>query len=877
MKASLIRKKFLDFFESKKHKIVSSAPIVVKNDPTLMFINAGMNQFKDCFLGNTKPNDRRVADTQKCLRVSGKHNDLEEVGVDTYHHTFFEMLGNWSFGDYFKKEAIEWAWELLTDVYKLDKDRLYITIFEGDTEDQLAPDNESVDLWKEHVEEEKIILASKKDNFWEMGETGPCGPCSEIHLDLRDDLERKRTPGKELVNKDHPQVIEIWNLVFIQFNRLKDGSLQKLKEAHVDTGMGLERLTAAIQGKKSNYDTDLFMPLINALEDKSGFKYSNKKEVDIAFRVIADHIKAIAFAISDGELPSNNKAGYVIRRILRRAVRYGYNFLSFQEPFLYDLVPVLANQYEDIFPELSQQQDFIQKVIKEEEKSFLKTLERGLSLLDSWLSKNKNVDKIPGKVCFELYDTYGFPLDLTSLIAKENYKAIDQEGFEKELQTQKKRSKKDAEKDTGDWVIVNSLSKSSQFKGYDTCSLKSKIEKYRYVHDSKSKKKYHIVLESTPFYPEGGGQVGDTGFLVDSSSNKKTQVVNTLKENDLIIHITEILPENVNGSFDCVVNEKRRKEIMRHHSATHLLHSALRSVLGSHVAQKGSLVNENLLRFDFSHYAKLTEEEVDKVEELVNTKIRESIPKLEEREVEMEKALEKGAMALFGEKYSEKVRVITFGENYSVELCGGTHINSTGEIGLFKIISESSIASGIRRIEALTGGKALDYVNSKLKELEEVSELLKRPKTIAKAVESLMAEKNKAVKILEDVQQRQVGETVKYLLENKVKEINGVKLINQKINVISSDQLKSIALQLREKTENLIVALATIINDKPQIAISISDKTLEEKELHAGKMVKEIAGKFLKGGGGGQPFFATAGGKDNSKVEEALKEVEKYI
>ncbi len=741
MKSAEIRKKFLEFFESKQHKIVPSAPMVVKDDPTLMFTNAGMNQFKDIFLGNKEAKAPRVADTQKCLRVSGKHNDLEEVGMDTYHHTMFEMLGNWSFGDYFKKEAIAWAWELLTDVYQLPKDRLYVTVFEGDAGDGLEADKEALDFWKEWIDEDRIILASKKDNFWEMGDQGPCGPCSEIHIDLRSEEEIAKEGGKGLVNEDHPQVVEIWNLVFIQFNRKADGSLESLPATHIDTGMGFERLCMAMQGKQSNYDTDVFQPLITSIAEKAGVKYGDDEKVDIALRVIADHSRAISFAIADGQLPSNNGAGYVIRRILRRAVRYGYTFLKFEKPFIKDLVALLAEQFAEVFPEAKAQQDFITKVVEEEENAFLKTLTTGIARLEA-IQKDLKGDTISGKQVFELYDTFGFPVDLTALIARENGLSIDEKGFEQEMSAQKERSRAAQTSEAGDWISVHG-GEEVTFVGYDELESSAQIVKYREVKEKK-KTVYQVVLNRTPFYPEGGGQVGDTGYL--EANGEKYSVVDTKKENDLIIHFLAKLPADLEATFKAVVSGKKRQLSANNHTATHLLQAALREVLGDHCAQKGSLVNDKLLRFDFSHFSKVTEEEIAQLEKLVNEKIRQNIPLEERRSIPIKEAMDAGATALFGEKYGENVRMITFDPNYSRELCGGTHVKATGEIGLFKITSESSVAAGVRRIEAVTADVAEAMVTKNEELIAQLNELLKNPKDIAKAVGQLLEERNKLTK-----------------------------------------------------------------------------------------------------------------------------------
>lgn len=866
MEAKEIRSTFIEFFQSKEHYYVPSSPIVVKNDPTLMFTNAGMNQFKDAFLGNEVAKYDRVANSQKCLRVSGKHNDLEEVGVDTYHHTMFEMLGNWSFGDYFKAEAIEWAWELLTEVYKLPKDRLYVSVFEGDKGDNLAMDSEAFDFWKKIVPEDRIIMGSKKDNFWEMGDTGPCGPCSEIHIDLRPDSERAEVAGRDLVNNDHEQVIEIWNLVFMQFNRLADGSLKELPAKHVDTGMGFERLVRAIQQKSSNYDTDLFAPFLAALAKKSGKTYGKDEQTDIAFRVIVDHIRAISFTIADGQLPSNNKAGYVIRRILRRAVRYGYTFLGFHEPFLYELTSLIAENFGDVFPEVRQQQEFISKVIYEEEASFLRTLDNGLKILDQINAelKEKNETVIPGKTAFELYDTFGFPLDLTSLIARENGLSLDEKGFAIEMEKQKTRSRAASESETGDWVLVHEDS-GVEFIGYDFLESHSHIIKYRVITDKKGDK-YQIVLDKTPFYAESGGQVGDTGWLV--SDTEKIRVIDTKKENDLIVHFVEKLPKTPGVRFSAEVDREKRKLSMNNHTATHLLQSALKQVLGDHIQQRGSLVNEELLRFDFSHFGKVTDEEIAQVEEIVNSKIRENIPLVEQRNVPIEEAKKMGATALFGEKYGDFVRVITFDPNYSVELCGGTHVPSTSQIGLFKIVSEGSSASGVRRIEAITAKAAESYLREHEILVKEIQELLKNPKDLKKAVEALIQERNELKKEIESLHQEKAG-AVKGQLLNQFVEADGINTLIAQVSLPNADSLKKLAYELKNEVENAFVILAAAIDGKPQIAVIIEDALVQSKNLNAGQIVRELA-KEIQGGGGGQPFFATAGGKDLAGLERVV-------
>ena len=864
MDSATIRRKFLEFFESKGHQIVPSAPLVLKNDPSLLFTNSGMVQFKDYFLGNSIPKYKRVADTQKCLRVSGKHNDLEDVGLDTYHHTMFEMLGNWSFGDYFKKEAIGWAWELLTEVYQLPKDRLYASVFGGDNGDGLPVDEEAKELWKLYLPEDRILHGNKKDNFWEMGEAGPCGPCSEIHIDLRPEAEVKKKPGRELVNNDHPQVVEIWNLVFIQFNRLSSGALEPLPDKHVDTGMGFERLCMAIQGKTSNYDTDVFRPLMDFIALHANVKYGNDTKTNIAIRVMADHVRAVSFAICDGQLPSNTGAGYVIRRILRRAVRYGFSYLNFKEPFLYRLVPLLALQLKEVFPELHQQSDYVSRVMLEEEHSFLRTLEKGLKRIES-------IKSINGEQAFELYDTFGFPFDLTSLIARERGLTVDEAGFQVEMAKQKSRSKAAAVKETGDWVLLGDEGK-SEFIGYDQLTATSRIIKFRRVKQ-KNKELFHLVLDKTPFYAESGGQVGDIGVI--ESANEKVWVIDTKKENNLIIHLTESLPEKLEGEFYVSVNESKRRLTMNNHSATHLLHAALRQVLGKHVEQKGSLVNEKILRFDFSHFAAMTDAELAKVESIVNEKVRENIPLNEQRNVPIAQAKSVGAMALFGEKYGEFVRVITFDPKFSVELCGGTHIKATGNIGLFKIISESSVAAGVRRIEAVTAEGAQEYVNGALALLGEVKTLLKNPKDTAASVQSLIEEKHSLEKKLEVFQQERSNQ-LKDELASKAVKYNGHTLILERVSVPNADSLKNIAYGLRNQFDDLLLVLAADIDSKPQVAVMIGEKLEATKKFHAGNMVKELA-KEIDGGGGGQPFFATAGGKNLNGLDAVLEKARALI
>lgn len=866
-----IRAQFLNFFKEKQHAIVASAPIVVKDDPTLMFTNAGMNQFKDVFLGNKTYASSRVADTQKCLRVSGKHNDLEEVGVDTYHHTMFEMLGNWSFGDYFKKEAIAYAWELLTKIYKIDVDRIYITVFEGDKDDNLPADTEAIEFWKEWVAPERILLFDKKDNFWEMGDVGPCGPCSEIHVDLRNDAERSKVDGAELVNQDHPEVIEIWNLVFIEFNRMSDSSLVNLPAKHIDTGMGFERLCMALQGKSSSYDTDVFSPSIQKLEQITGFKYGQKLETDIAFRVIVDHIRAITFTIADGQLPSNTGAGYVIRRILRRAVRYYYNFLDRNEPTLVILLDVLAEQFKDVFPEVPAQIDFIKRLVEEEEKSFLNTLSSGLKRLDVLLANTEKGGQISGEDVFTLYDTFGFPEDLTRLIASEKNFTIDHKGFEAALQKQKDSSRKDAAKEMGDWLIINDVEVGG-FVGYDTLEATTRIVKYRVVTEKKNTFT-QIVLEQTPFYAESGGQQGDKGKLV--LDGKDLFVFDTKKENDISVHLIKGEPELSNGTVLAQVNETNRQLSCKNHSATHLLHAALKQVLGNQVQQKGSSLNANYLRFDFNHFAKLTDEELKTVEQIVNDKIFEAIPLNEQRAVDKEVAMSMGANALFGEKYGDKVRVITFDSDYSVELCGGTHVQNTSEIGLFKITQETAVAAGVRRIEAITAQKALQFLNDESETLSSVKSLLNNPKDTTKAVQTLLDESSALRKQIESFERVQ-WQNIKQDLKSKAVTKGDAQLVIASIGEVSGEGAKKIAFDLKNETNQLIALLASTNNGKVQLSLIIDEALVKQHDLHAGKLVKNFA-KHIQGGGGGQPFFATAGGKKPEGINDALAEAQSYF
>ena len=893
MTSSEIRQQFLDFFASKQHVIVPSAPIVVKNDPTLLFTNAGMNQFKDYFLGNRKPEHPRVADTQKCLRVSGKHNDLEEVGVDTYHHTMFEMLGNWSFGDYFKPEAIAWSWELLTEVLKIDKERLYVTIFEGDASEGLPKDEEAFAEWKKVIGEDRIILGNKKDNFWEMGDTGPCGPSTEIHVDCRSEEERKTVAGKELVNNDHPQVIEIWNNVFIQFNRLKNGSLEPLPAKHVDTGMGFERLVRVIQQKSSNYDTDIFSGTIAETEKITGKKYdySDSKEA-VAFRVIADHIRAIAFTISDGQLPSNTGAGYVIRRILRRAVRYYYSYLDYKQPLLHQLMPILAKQFEKVFPELQQQLDFVTKVVKEEEDAFLRTLGRGLQLfynltneplttlsseseedfVDQMIFKSSYshvIEKkvIPGVFAFKLTDTYGFPIDLTNLLAQEEGWTVNMQEFDELLQQQKSRSRAATSLDTEDWIVLDDYSL-TEFVGYDSLEINSRVIRYRKVK-SKGKESYQLVLEATPFYAESGGQVGDKGTL--TFAGETVQVYDTKKENNLIIHFIENLPVAIDGEVFAKVNTSVRRSTEAHHSATHLLHAALRQVLGTHVAQKGSLVNHEHLRFDFSHFAKVSAEEITQIEEIVNEKIRANIPVVI-KEMSKDEAIAQGAMALFGEKYGDVVRVVIMDSGYSVELCGGTHVANTGQLGFFKIRHESAVAAGVRRIEAVTGMAAQQMVNEAFSSLHEIKEALKNPKDILKAVESLQAENSALKKRMESLEAKQLV-IIKTALLTKVQQFNNVQFIGEVVEVSSAEALKKLTIDLKPTLKNYAVVLTANIDGKANVVVMLDEALATSKNLDATKIIKEQVAPLIKGGGGGQKLLATAGGQDTGNLSQVIEKV----
>ncbi|MDJ0644519.1 MAG: alanine--tRNA ligase [Flavobacteriaceae bacterium] len=868
MTSQAIRQHFLDFFESKAHKIVPSSPMVLKNDPTLMFTNAGMVPFKEYFLGQKKAEIKRIADTQKCLRVSGKHNDLEEVGLDTYHHTMFEMLGNWSFGDYFKKEAIAWAWELLTEVYKINKDNLYVTVFEGDKSENLAFDQEAYDHWKEHIDENRIINGNKKDNFWEMGATGPSGPCSEIHVDIRSDEEKAQIPGKELVNKDHPQVVEIWNLVFIQYNRKADGSLENLPAKHIDTGMGFERLCMVLQNVTSNYDTDVFTPLIREVETITQTNYGSNEKTDIAIRVVADHVRAVAFAIADGQLPSNTGAGYVIRRILRRAIRYGFTFLNQKKPFIFKLVHILSKEMSEVFPELKEQRQLVTNVIKEEEHSFLKTLEQGLVMLDG-IVKESGDAIISGAKAFELYDTYGFPKDLTALILAEKDLSFNEEEFNVELEKQKNRSRAASAIETDDWNILID-DHDEEFIGYDSLEADVKITRYRKVSSKKEGDQYQLVFNLTPFYPEGGGQVGDKGYL-EAPNGDVNYIVDTKKENNLIIHFVENLPENVSDTFKIVVDEKQRFRTACNHTATHLLHQALREILGEHVEQKGSAVHSKYLRFDFSHFSKLTVDELREVEDFVNARITNKLKLQEHRSVSMEKAKKDGALALFGEKYGDTVRTIRFGK--SIELCGGTHVQNTGDIWHFKIRSESAIAAGIRRIEAITYDAVKDFYSETNRAYFEIKDLFKSSLSPVESVKALQEENIQLKKEIEALMKDKAS-SLKSDLKNNVESINGINFIATEI-ALDQGAIKDLAFQLGGEINDLFFIAGSKTNGKAQLTVFIS-KNIAGEKLHAGTIVREL-GKLIQGGGGGQPFYATAGGKNPDGIKEALVKAKEYL
>ena len=869
-----IRKQFLDFFQSKGHLIVPSAPIVLKDDPTLMFNNSGMAQFKEFFLGNGTPKSQRIADTQKCLRVSGKHNDLEDVGFDTYHHTMFEMLGNWSFGDYFKKEAITWSWELLTEVYKLPKDRLYVTVFEGDEKEGIPRSIEALACWEQLVPSDHIVFGNKKDNFWEMGEQGPCGPCTEIHFDGRSDEERSKIPGESLVNKDHPDVIEIWNNVFMMFNRLKDGSLEPLPQKHVDTGMGFERLVRIIQQKSSNYDSDVFTPLIQKVEEITRTKYvsqnptAEEEKINIAIRVVVDHVRAVAFAIADGQLPSNTGAGYVIRRILRRAIRYGFTFLNTKEPFINKLVAVLADQMGEFFPEIKAQQNLVTNVIKEEEASFLRTLDQGLQLLDNVVAQTEG-NEVSGTKAFELYDTFGFPKDLTALILKEKGMSFSEAEFDASMLEQKTRSRAASEVSTEDWTVLIPGNVET-FVGYDQLESEVKITRIRKIDSKKDGTLYQIVLDATPFYPEGGGQVGDQGVL--TSANEIIEIIDTKKENNLILHFAKQLPENVTGGFVAKVNQELRDHSQSNHTATHLLHQALRSILGTHVEQKGSLVSPNYLRFDFSHFTKVTDAELQQVEVFVNARIQEQLPLIERRNIPFQQALQEGAMALFGEKYGDSVRAIKFGE--SMELCGGTHVKNTAEIWQFKIKSEGAVAAGIRRIEAITNQGVKDFYKDQENTLKELSELLKNPQDTIKAVLALQEDNAKLSKQLEVLTKDKVKNLTAELVP-QLQTINGVQFLAKLVD-IDANSAKDLAYEIGNTAKNIFLVLATAEEGKPMLTCYISKELVVDKNLNAGNVVREL-GKYIQGGGGGQPFFATAGGKNIAGITEALNQAVEFV
>lgn len=871
MNSAQIRQTFLDFFESKQHKTVPSAPMVVKNDPTLMFTNAGMNQFKDIFLGNSPVKYPRIANTQKCLRVSGKHNDLEEVGHDTYHHTMFEMLGNWSFGDYFKKEAIEWGWELLTGVFGLEKDRLYVTVFGGDDTEGLGIDQEAYDVWRTIVPEERILYGSKKDNFWEMGDTGPCGPCSEIHIDLRDENDRKNSQGKDLVNTGHFLVIEVWNLVFIQYNRKNDGKLEPLPAKHVDTGMGFERLTMALQKKKSNYDTDVFQPIITEIGRLAGKNYGDNEKQDIAMRVIADHLRAIAFAIADGQLPSNNKAGYVIRRILRRAVRYGFTFLDLKEPFINKLVSVLAGEMGKFFPELVAQQELITKVIIEEETSFLRTLSHGIKRFEQYIESHPGLTVIDGSFAFELFDTYGFPIDLTQLMARENALSVDMEGFSAGLEQQKQRSRQAAEVDTDEWVEVRKGADQTLFLGYESFEAEAQVLKFRKVKTQKETY-FQIVLDQTPFYAESGGQVGDRGTL--EGGDEKIFIGDTQKENDLIVHITDKLPADLSVNFLARVDTEKRRMTMNHHSATHLMHAALKQVLGGHVEQRGSLVDENRLRFDFSHFAKMTPEEIRKVEKIVNAKIRENVPVHDQRNVPVDEAKAMGAAALFGEKYGEFVRVITFDPEFSIEFCGGTHVPATGQIGIFKIVSETAIAAGIRRIEAITADRVEELFFEQDAVIGGLKEIFKNQKDLLAAVYGLIDEKKALDKEIEAMKREKIA-GLKFELKAKAEQIKGVNFIAYKLDG-DAQAAKDLAFMMKDIVDDLFLVLGNEAGGKAGLTVMISEHLTKDGSLNAGQIIREIA-KEIQGGGGGQPHYATAGGKNPEGLERAFEKAREFL
>ena len=870
MNSQEIRSKFLSFFEEKKHSIVQSAPMVLKDDPTLMFVNSGMAPFKEYFLGNAKPKNNRIADSQKCLRVSGKHNDLEEVGYDTYHHTLFEMLGNWSFGDYFKKEAIAWAWELLTEVYGIDKDIFYVTVFEGsDDADNLEMDTEAYDIWKQYISEDRILKGDKKDNFWEMGDQGPCGPCSEIHVDIRSAEEKAKVSGKDLVNEDHPQVVEIWNLVFMQYNRKANGSLESLPNKHIDTGMGFERLCMVLQNVQSNYDTDVFTPIIREIETITNKSYGKDEKADVAIRVISDHVRAVAFSIADGQLPSNTGAGYVIRRILRRAVRYGFTFLDKKEPFIYRLVDVLSNRMGEAFPELKAQKQLIENVIKEEEQSFSRTLDQGLVLLNRIVDETKG-DTVSGEKAFELYDTYGFPIDLTALILSEKGLKLDEKGFNEELQKQKKRSRAASEMSTDDWTILVDDAE-EEFVGYDILQANVKLTRYRKVSSKKDGDMYQLVFNLTPFYPEGGGQVGDKGYLEDTRGDV-VYILDTKKENNVIIHFAKNLPKHIDESFKAVVDGKQRHRTECNHTATHLLHQALREVLGTHVEQKGSAVHSKYLRFDFSHFSKLTVEELRDIENFVNRRIEGKLELEEKRNIPKEEAIAEGAMSLFGEKYGDTVRAIRFGK--SIELCGGTHVKNTSDIWHFKIVSEGAVAAGIRRIEAITNDAVKDFYFENNRAYFEMKDLLNNAKEPVKALQNLQEENTGLKKQIETLLKDKAA-AIKGELKNELEDINGVKFLAKKLD-LDAGGLKDVAFELGSQFDNLFLLFATEQNGKALLSCYISKELVASKGLNAGQVVREL-GKYIHGGGGGQPFFATAGGKKPDGIDEALDNAKKYL
>ncbi len=889
MKSQEIRSKFLSFFNEKNHAIVPSAPMVLKNDPTLMFVNSGMAPFKEYFLGNAKPKYNRIADTQKCLRVSGKHNDLEEVGYDTYHHTLFEMLGNWSFGDYFKKEAIAWAWELLTEVYGIKKDMLYVTVFEGDEGDNLPMDSEAFNLWKSFISEDRILMGNKKDNFWEMGDQGPCGPCSEIHVDIRSAEDKAKVDGKSLVNADHPQVVEIWNLVFMQYNRKANGFLESLPDKHIDTGMGFERLCMVLQGVQSNYDTDVFTPIIREIETISDKKYKSvrishdlstsqyeseeeifqQEKINIAIRVISDHVRAVAFSIADGQLPSNTGAGYVIRRILRRAIRYSFTFLDQKEPFIYRLVDVLSQRMGDAFPELKSQKQLIENVIKEEEQSFLRTLDQGLVLLNRIVDDSKS-DSISGEKAFELYDTFGFPIDLTALILREKGLNLDEKGFHTEMQKQKKRSRAASEMSTDDWTILMNDAE-EEFVGYDFLEANVKLTRYRKVVSKKDGEMFQLVFNLTPFYPEGGGQVGDKGYLEDIHGDV-IYILDTKKENNLIIHFAKNIPRHINETFKAVVDVKQRYRTECNHTATHLLHQALREVLGTHVEQKGSAVHSKYLRFDFSHFSKLTNEELQDVENFVNARIEGKLPIIEKRNIPKEEAIAEGAMSLFGEKYGDTVRAVRFGK--SIELCGGTHVKNTGDIWHFKIISEGAVAAGIRRIEAITNDAVKDYYQEHENSFFKIKDLLNNAQEPLKALQNLQAENTDLKKQIENLL-KDKAKNIKGDLNNELTDINGIKFLARKLDLDLAG-IKDLSFEMGQQYDNLFLLFGAEIDGKALLSCYISKELVESKGLNAAIIVREL-GKYIQGGGGGQPFFATAGGKNPAGIEEALKAAKKYL